>query len=126
MNNLPVMMTFMLPIFALILKLLYVRRKTLYIKHLVHALHLHSFAYLMYGITLLFTAYVTDGYETLNDWILLITFVLVSAYAYMSFMKVYQQGWFKTLAKFNMLGMLYAGILLFALFAQSMLSFYTF
>ena len=126
LNNLPLMMIFMLPIFALILKLLYVRRNMLYIKHLVHALHLHSLAYLLYGVTLLVTVYLTDGYDSLNDWITFLTFVLVSTYAYMSFRKVYQQGWFKTLVKFNMLGILYAGILMFALVAQFMLSFYTY
>ena len=51
---------FLLPIFALILKLLYVRRKTLFIKHLVHTLHIHSFAFLIYGLSLSVTIWLVD------------------------------------------------------------------
>ena len=41
-KKLPIMMFLLLPLFALLLKLLYVRQKKLYIIHLIHALHLHS------------------------------------------------------------------------------------
>jgi hypothetical protein len=124
LKNLPIMMFLLLPIFALILKLLYVRRKVLYIRHLVHAIHLHAFAYLIYGVTLMFTFYIIDdgdvsGSNDASDWINFLAFVLVSTYAYISFLKVYKQHWFKTLIKFNIHGMLYATFLLL-FFAGSM------
>ncbi len=59
-KNLSIMMFLLLPIFALILKLLYVRRKTLFIKHLVHTLHIHSFAFLIYGLSLSVTIWLVD------------------------------------------------------------------
>ena len=128
LKNLPIMMFILLPIFALILKLLYVRRKVLYIKHLIHALHLHAFAYLIYGITLFITFYLIDhedisGANELGDWINTISFILVSTYAYISFLKVYKQHWFKTLVKFNIHGMLYATILMFFFAVEMGISF---
>ena len=46
-DRLPAMMFFLLPVFALLLKLLYARRKRLYIQHFIFSLHLHAFAYLI-------------------------------------------------------------------------------
>ena len=128
LKNLPLMMFILLPIFALILKLLYIRRNVLYIKHLIHALHLHAFAYLTYGITLLITFYLIDKQDSsasngVSDWINLISFILVSTYAYISFLKVYKQHWFKTLVKFNIHGFLYATILMFFFAAEMVISF---
>ena len=122
LKNLPIMMFVLLPIFALLLKLLYVRRNVLYIKHLIHALHLHAFAYIVYGATLLISFYAMDN----NDWADLvnsIAFILVSTYAYISFLRVYKQHWFKTLVKFNIQGLLYSFILMFAFAAEMAISF---
>src|SRR4030095_78316 len=44
-SNLPYMMLCCIPLFALVLKILYVRRHIFYIDHLVYALHIHTFAY---------------------------------------------------------------------------------
>lgn len=48
LKNIPIMMFFLLPVFALLLKLLF--RKRLYINHLIHSLHLHSFAFVILTI----------------------------------------------------------------------------
>jgi hypothetical protein len=131
LKNLPLMMFLMLPIFALLLKLLYIRRNVLYIKHLIHALHLHAFAYLFYGLTLLITFYFIDDQDVsdsnaLGDWVNLFSFVLVSTYAYISFMKVYKQHWFKTLIKFNIHGLLYASLLMLFFAVEMAISFLMF
>lgn len=106
-DNLPIMMLFLLPIFALILKVFYRRNKILYIKHVVHALHLHSFAYIIYGITILLVVYVVKDDGTQN-WVEFLSFVIVSTYTFISFLKVYKQRIFKTLIKFNMVGFIYS------------------
>ncbi len=105
-DNLPIMMLFLLPIFAFILKVFYRRNKTLYIKHLVHALHIHSFAYLLYGIAILLVIYVVKN-ESAQNKIEFLSFILVSTYVYISFLKVYKQKWLKTLIKFNLIGFIY-------------------
>ncbi|MBL6445317.1 DUF3667 domain-containing protein [Fulvivirga sp. 29W222] len=107
LKNLPLMMLILIPIFAFTLKILYIRKKnSMYINHLIHGLHLHSFAYLAYGIGLLFMIYMMED-EEIQGAIGLVTFAIVSTYAYFSFLRVYHQGWFKTLIKFNIVGFIY-------------------
>lgn len=106
LKNLPLMMLILIPIFALILKLLYVRKKHFYIKHLIHALHLHSFAYLFYGLSLIVMTYFIQDEDNASVFGL-ISFLIVSTYAFISFLRVYRQHWFKTLIKFNVTGYIY-------------------
>src|SRR6476661_2230205 len=44
-SNLPYMMLCCIPLFALVLKVLYIRRRIFYIDHLIYALHIHTFLY---------------------------------------------------------------------------------
>ena len=121
LKNLPLMMLFTLPIFALLLKLFYVRRNQYYITHLVHALHLHSFAYLIYGFAFLMAMYwVPEG--SASFWTILLSMVLVSSHSYFSFLNVYGQKWFKTFVKFNIIGFLYTWLLLAAIFIEMFFS----
>src|SRR5205807_7783133 len=53
-SNLPYMMLCCIPLFAFVLKVLYLRRHILYIDHLIYALHIHTFAYV--GIMLIVLA----------------------------------------------------------------------
>lgn len=131
LGNLPLMMLILIPLFAGVLKLIYVRRKHLYIKHVVHSMHVHSFAYLMYAICLLicfkiltvanFPAWNVDAIRSLLS---LVFFVGVSTYVYVSFRKVYQQGWFKTFLKFNIVGSIYAFFLIFFFAIELLASFW--
>ena len=119
-RNFSIMMFFMLPIFALILKLLYIRSSFKFIQHSVHTLHLHAFAYLIYSISLcLMLISVSDE---IAGWIFFISFIGVSTYAYFSFLKVYKQGWLKTLIKFNLLGFIYINVLLVAVIFEFFVS----
>ncbi len=131
LGNLPLMMFILIPLFAGVLKFIYIRRKHLYIKHIVHALHVHSFAYMLYGIGLLiiFRIFTENNFPNANiEGIRGITFgiffVLVSTYTYISFLKVYKQGWFKSLVKFNLVGWIYAFFLMFFFFAELFISFW--
>ncbi|MFB6230691.1 MAG: DUF3667 domain-containing protein [Salinibacter sp.] len=49
----PYLMFLMLPIFALLMKLLYVRRGRLYAEHLVFSLHVHAFAFFAFATGIL-------------------------------------------------------------------------
>lgn len=131
LGNLPLMMFILIPLFAGVLKLIYVRRKHLYIKHIVHALHIHSFAYLIYGLSLLlmfkvFTEnlFPNTNVEGLRVFIGLAFFILTSTYAYISFLKVYKQGWFKTLIKFNIVGFIYIVFLQIFFYFEVFISFW--
>lgn len=131
LGNLPLMMFILIPLFGGVLKLIYVRRKHLYIKHIVHALHIHSFAYLLYGLALLlmfkvFTVnlFPSKDVEAIRAIIGVCFFVITSTYAYISFLKVYKQHWFKTLIKFNIVGFIYVFFLQFFFYLEVFISFW--
>lgn len=105
LQNVPLMMFLLIPLFALILKLIYIRRNVLYIRHIVHAIHLHSFAYFIYGIATIFMFWVVS--EDVGAFVALGAFLWVSIYAYISFRNVYKQHWFKTFIKFFVVGVVY-------------------
>lgn len=105
-KNLPLMMLVLIPLFGLVLKLFYIRRDHLYIKHVVHALHLHTFAYLVYGTFILITVYLIND-EDFQPILNILAFIIVSVYTYISFRRVYQQHWFKTFIKFFLVGQIY-------------------
>ena len=46
-------MFILLPLYALLLKLIYWRRHKYYVEHLVFALHLHAFAFLVFSVSAL-------------------------------------------------------------------------
>jgi len=124
-KNLPILMFIMLPIFALILKLLYIRRNILYVNHIMHAIHLHSFAFIVYGLSLI-VIMLSDGESSLGDWAGGLGFTLVTTYAYYSLKRVYGQGWFKTITKFILLGWIYSWFLFIGIMAELVISFLLF
>ena len=97
LEHVPQMMFVLLPVFAGILKLLYVRRKRFYVEHFVFSLHLFSFAFLSY--TLMLTVRHPAVVTTLSLWLVL--------YVYLAMKHVYQQGWIATAAKYAVLSMAY-------------------
>jgi len=128
LGNLPLTMFVLIPLFAGILKLLYARRKHLYIKHVVHALHIHSFFYLLFGIGLLIIFKLigenVEGYMAFRGITAGIFFIVTTTYAYISFLKVYKQGWFKTLIKFWLVGFIYSFFLNSFFLLEVMISFW--
>ncbi len=114
------MMFMLLPFFALLLKLFYIRRKRYYIEHLVFTLHIHSFLFFLLSVVLLiFKIYDNDA---IWSWSLL----LLAIYLLLSFRKVYHQGWFKTLVKMFVLFLFYVISLSFFLVGTVIVSFLLF
>ncbi len=105
-KNLPFMMLVLVPLFALILKMLYIRRNQYYITHLIHSLHIHSFAYLIYGIAVLLMLVFSMGLSA-SLWSYFISLLIVTVYCLISFKRVYDQRWPKTILKFLIVGQLY-------------------
>lgn len=125
MKNLSVMMFFMIPVFALLLKIFYTRSKRLYINHLIHTIHIHTFSFFIYGIAMvLLHWFVKDG--DLEDWVIFIAIMAVTMHSFISFMKVYHQSWKKTLIKFWLIGCAYSFVVLTALLFEVFLSFLIF
>ena len=115
-SNLPYMMLCCIPLFALVLKLLYIRRRIFYIDHLIYALHIHSFFYA--GIMLIVLA--TIGLNRvapgpIAGWLIALLWIAFVTQIFLSIRYVYRQGWFFSIFKFLFGGFVYLMVLVFAL-----------
>lgn len=90
----------LLPFFTLFLKLYYIRRKYTYVDHLIFVFHTQTVFFMLFTIFMLFEIF------GLNPplWIFTILFLLYLVLAMKNF---YQQGYFKTIAKFMLLNFSY-------------------
>ncbi|MFC2187798.1 DUF3667 domain-containing protein [Fulvivirgaceae bacterium LMO-SS25] len=116
-RNLSLMMLIAIPLFAAILKLFYIRGKRLYIQHIIHGLHIHSFGFILFSVATVLM-YNLNASNTTLFWIGALFFMWVTGYSYFSFRRVYKQGWFKTLVKFLFVGYFYFTALIFLLVAE--------
>ena len=117
-SNLPYMMLCCIPLFAFVLKVLYVRRHIFYIDHLIYALHIHTFAYT--GIMLIVLA--TIGLNrvasgALAGWAIALLWIAFVVQIFLSIRRVYRQGWFISTLKFFTGGFIYLFVLAVALAA---------
>jgi len=117
-SNLPYMMFCCIPLFAFVLKLLYVRKRVFYIDHLVYALHIHSFAYLAIMLIILITIGLNRWIPgAFAGWMIAALWITFAAQIFLSIRRVYRQGWFFTIFKFFVGGFVYLIVLSIALAA---------
>jgi hypothetical protein len=117
-SNLPYMVLCCIPLFALVLKILYMRRHIFYIDHLIYALHIHSFAYLATILIILATiglSGVASG--AFAGWIIALLWITFAAQILLSIRRVYRQGWFISIFKFLFGGFVYLIVLVAAVAA---------
>ena len=115
-SNLPYMMLCCIPLFALVLKLLYIRGRIFYIDHLIYALHIHSFFYAGIMLIVLATIGVTRfGPGAIAVWLIALLWIAFVTQIFLSIRYVYRQGWFFSIFKFIFGGFVYLMVLLFAL-----------
>src|SRR5882724_6908920 len=117
-SNLPYMMLCCIPLFAFVLKILYIRRGVFYIDHLIYALHIHTFAYV--GIILI--GLITMGLNRtapgpVDGSIIGLLWFAFAVQIFLSFRRVYRQGWFFSIFKFFVGGFVYLFVLCIALAA---------
>lgn len=106
LRQIPIIIFFILPIYAFLLKVFF-WRKGLYIKHLIHSLHLHSFFFFILGWIWVFTLFYTPLKESGGSIASLITMV----YIVISFRRVYHQKTIWCILKLLMIGLIYAMLL---------------
>ncbi len=122
-DNIPLMMIFLLPFMAMFLKIFYIRSKIFYIEHLVFAFHIQSFVYLILTFSLL-ALYVLNYQHKFE--VLQWTSWAVILYVVAAFKNVYQQSLFKTLIKSFLLSLMYVSVLLIFLTIEFLVSFWLF
>ena len=119
LHSLPQMLFISLPLLALILKLLYIRRKQFYyVSHGIFSMHLYIFLFI--AMLFLFSIY------RLNDhlhWGILSFFfyalsIWIFIYEYLALKNFYGQGWIKTFFKFLLINFIFLLVvsLLFTIF----------
>ena len=100
-EELPKVMFLLLPVYALLLKLLYARRNRFYIEHFIFALHLHALTFILFSIALILRA----------EWTIIALWVILPVYTFIAMKRVYQQGYIKTFLKWGSLGVVYVTLL---------------
>ena len=122
-NILPPVLLAMLPLFAGLLKVMYLFKRRLYVEHLIVALHSHGFIFL----SLLLLALVSLARTALAPlaswtqapmaWLMAGLAIWIPLYLLIMQKRIYQQGWVMTVAKFSVLGVAYSVLLSFTLVA---------
>ncbi len=121
-DNIPTMMLCCIPLFAFVLKVLYLRQRRFYVEHLIYALHIHTFAYLaVVVITLLAMAaarWLPESFGAVIGVLATAAFVQVL----LSIRAVYRQGWFFSMLKFFLGGTAYLVILVLGVGATALIT----
>jgi len=99
-------MFLLMPLFALLLKLLYIRSGRYYMQHLIFSIHFHAFVFLT---ILVVTATRFLHIPVLSQWLSLLI-MTIPLYLYLSMKKFYRQGFWPTFIKLNLLSISYGAI----------------
>jgi len=114
MHSLPQMLWISLPFLALILKLMYIRRKQFYyVSHVIFSIHLYVFLFIAQLILFCISKLnKTLGFDALN-YAPLVIILAMFVYEYVALKNFYGQGWIKTFFKFLLINISYIIMLLF-------------
>jgi hypothetical protein len=111
----------LMPLFALLLKFMYLFKRRLYMEHLLTALHSHAFIFLsllLISISLMLQEYVSTTrpwlYEAM-DWMIVAMGFWIPLYLLIAQKRIYRQNWFATVFKFGVIGIAYMVLLAFGL-----------
>ena len=113
---LPQTLFVLLPLFALMLKVLYLFKRRLYMEHLIVALHSHAFLcaaiLLLVGLGVLRDQTSGEGFwYGLLGWFEVAIAIWMPVYLWLMQKRVYRQGWAVTTVKYFVLGNLYLVLL---------------
>lgn len=97
----------LLPVFALLLKLFYLKRKQYFIRHFIFSIHFHSYIFFMLIIAILLGLI----FNSLSGYVLLIGFISIPVYFLLAMKNFYGQGIRKLLSKFIGVSIVYNVIL---------------
>ena len=101
LQKLPYMLFISLPLFALIMKLVYIRRKQFYYAdHGVFTIHLYIFTFMVLLLVMSFKRLEEILHRDVFGYVIGLLVLWLFAYLYMAMRRFYGQGWFKTFIKF--------------------------
>ncbi|HYG20736.1 MAG TPA: DUF3667 domain-containing protein [Ohtaekwangia sp.] len=94
-TNLKYITFFLLPVYALVFKLIYIRRKSYYVDHVVYTLHLQTFVYVLFAILMLLPFLFSISLENVRR----LAALSIVLYVGFSLHYLYRQAWWKTILK---------------------------
>ncbi len=105
-QKIPKMMFVLLPLFALILKIFYFRRRKYYYEHLIYSFHVHSALFLSV-LLMMFLSWITGFIMDISGWLSFLCIVYMIWYIYRSLRTFYGSSRWNTIAKLFGLFMVY-------------------
>jgi hypothetical protein len=120
--NLPRAFFLLLPVFALLIRLVYLRQDRLYVDHLIFALHFHAFGF----ATLSLNTLVIRMWEPISRPLLVLLWIWFFAYLAIALRRVYGSSWPWTAVKLCVVLVLYGSIFLLAMLVLVPLTLYLF
>jgi hypothetical protein len=118
-QNLAPMVLCCIPLFALVLKILYVFKRRYYIEHLIFALHTHAFVFLSTVFIIGIGFFLAWKLPALTPIVCVLLGLTVLVQLQIAIRKVYRQNWFATLFKFVFGSLIYVVLLAFAFFVTA-------
>ncbi len=110
-DNLPLMMVVLLPWYAVLLMVFFGRRGKRFIHHLVFAIHVHAFSFIVLSVVLLTPGQAnpvdktwwTQAWDSFDRFV----FIALMVHTYFAFRRFYGQGHIRTFVKYFSLGFFY-------------------
>lgn len=112
------------PVYAGLLKLIYLRGERPYLAHLVFAFHLHSAFFVCALVQILLGAISRTAHQDWIKWVVSLVGLWLAVYLFLAQKKVYGQSWGRTAMKFVGLYTAYVVVLLAAVTVTGTLAFY--
>ena len=108
-ENVPAALFLLMPLMALILKMMYPLSKRFYVEHLLFVVHYHAFFFLILTLQILFARFASlvGIPENAIDIVMIGAAIYVPVYLFRSMQHVYSQGFIMTALKFVFLGFSY-------------------
>ena len=98
---------------AMIMKLLYVRGSYYYVEHAVLMMLVHAKTFFVINTLMIIMICLPDMQEDLKGGFTTTAYILAVLYLFITLKMYYQQGWFKTILKFAIIGITYMIAMLF-------------
>jgi hypothetical protein len=122
-KNIPKVFFILLPFFALLLELIFFRKKYFYVDHIIFSIHFHSFGFI---IGLLFLIICQIPFINEYSGLLILLFALsLTIYLALSLKKVYPSPWWKIILKQIVLFLAYFSCFIFLMALVSIYTYFT-
>lgn len=127
-GSLPQALFVLMPVFALLLKIVYVFKRRLYMEHIIVALHSHAFIFqslfllTLLGMTKSWAQTAAPGMVGLLNLLMFLMGWWLPIYLFIMQKKVYKQGWIMTTFKYGLIGTCYTVLITFCAVAAFLVS----